>query len=133
MALKLLHLTVPGFGGSKMQAKLNKASAPHWWCSKKTSDYFNVWLGYHPILSFDCWVDNVKLIYNRVTRKTRNTPGVHTRVLGWGTVESMEWIWIFGAYFNHIAEALIERGYIRGENLFGAPYDFRKAPSMHNL
>ncbi|XP_055295032.1 phospholipase A2 group XV-like [Sitodiplosis mosellana] len=121
-------ILIPGFGGSKMEAKLNKPTAPHWWCSKK-SDYFNIWLDYHPVLSFDCWMDNLKLVYDPETRKTKNTPGVVTRVIGWGSTESMEWIWIFGAYFNYISEALVNRGYIRGKNLFGAPYDFRKGPN----
>lgn len=75
-------------------------------------------------------MDNLKLVYNPTTRITKNTPGVQTRVYGWGTTESMEWIWIFGEYFHYIAESLVERGYVRGENLFGAPYDFRKGPSM---
>ena len=74
-------------------------------------------------------MDNLKLVYDSETRKTKNTPGVVTRILGWGTTESMEWIWIFGPYFNFISEALVKHGYIRGINLFGAPFDFRKGPS----
>lgn len=78
-------------------------------------------------------MDNLKLVYNPSTRKTKNTPGVSTRVYGWGTTETSEWIWVFGAYFKYIAESLVRRGYVRGESLFGAPYDFRKGPSTCSL
>lgn len=49
----------------------------------------------------------------------------------------MEWIdttyiidnYDFGAYFTHIVDALVQRGYTRKNNIFGAPYDFRRGPS----
>lgn len=34
-----------------------------------------------------------------------------------------------GEYFYGIVTALVNRGYERGVNIFGAPYDFRKGPS----
>lgn len=81
----------------------------------------------------------MKLTYNNLTRKTRNTPGVETKLPEWGRVEDMEWVdttpvidrYDFGAYFYYISNALIDRGYSRGETLFGAPYDFRKGPSKY--
>ena len=37
---------------------------------------------------------------------------------------------VSASYFNPIIEFLIKNfGYVRGQNLRGAPYDFRKAPS----
>ena len=37
---------------------------------------------------------------------------------------------VSASYFNPIIEFLIKNfGYVRGQNLIGAPYDFRKAPS----
>lgn len=49
----------------------------------------------------------------------------------------MEWVdttpvvdnYDFGQYFYPIVNSLVNRGYVRGENIFGAPYDFRKGPS----
>lgn len=79
----------------------------------------------------------MKLIYDKVTRKTVSPPGVEIKVPGWGQTETIEWIDTtpvldyldFGAYFHYIADALVNLGYVRGETLFGAPYDFRKGPS----
>ena len=79
----------------------------------------------------------MKLIYDKVTRKTKSPPGVEIKVPEWGRTEAIEWIdttpildcFDFGAYFHYVADALVNRGYVRGETLFGAPYDFRKGPS----
>lgn len=79
----------------------------------------------------------MKLYYNNFTRKTQNTPGVETKLPEWSKTDALEWIdttplidrFDFGAYFFHIVDALVNRGYNRGETLFGAPYDFRKGPS----
>ncbi|XP_055306545.1 phospholipase A2 group XV-like, partial [Sitodiplosis mosellana] len=51
--------------------------------------------------------------------------------------EPIEWVdttpildyFDFGAYFYYVADALVKNGYVRGETLFGAPYDFRKGPN----
>lgn len=87
----------------------------------------------------ECWVDNMRLTYDNVTRSTRDSPGVDVTVPDWTQTTSMEWIdstpfisnYDFGAYFTFIVEALVYRGYRRGENLFGAPYDFRKGPCAY--
>lgn len=79
----------------------------------------------------------MKLTYNNVTRKTSNTPGVETQLPKWGDTEDMEMVdstpivdnYDYGAYFYYIAAALVKRGYVRGDTIFGAPYDFRKGPS----
>lgn len=63
-----------------------------------------------------------------------NAEGVEVRVPGWGTTEVIEWIDpemnYSGAYFSYIVTMLIDSGYTRRKNLHGAPYDFRKGPSM---
>lgn len=79
----------------------------------------------------------MKLTYNNNTRKTSNTPGVETILPKWSDTDDMEWVDTtpfidrldYGEYYSDIAVALANRGYERGSTLFGAPYDFRKAPS----
>ena len=79
----------------------------------------------------------MKLTYNNITRKTSNTVGVETELPKWGDTDDMEMVdstpivnnYDYGAYFYYIAAALVKRGYVRGDTLFGAPYDFRKGPS----
>ncbi|XP_011178445.1 phospholipase A2 group XV [Zeugodacus cucurbitae] len=126
---------VPGDGGSQLEAKLNKSSAPIY-CSKK-SDWYSLWLNLELLVipPIYCWVENVKLYYDEVTRTTHNSPGVEIRVPGWGDPEVVEWIDPThnkaGAYFKDIANMLVDLGYERKKNIHGAPYDFRKGPSEH--
>lgn len=79
----------------------------------------------------------MRLNYNNLTRKTSSSPGIEFKLPNWGSTEDLEWVdttpvvdrYDFGAYFYFISNALANRGYERGVNLFGAPYDFRRGPS----
>ncbi|KAM3957550.1 lysosomal phospholipase A and acyltransferase [Aphomia sociella] len=127
-------ILIPGDGGSRLEAKLNRSSVVHYICTK-TSDYFNVWLNLELLVPvvIDCWVDNTRLEYDNVTRLTRNPPGVDIKIPGWGNPDPVEWIdpshQSSGAYFNSISDALVKIGYVRNVSIRGAPYDFRKAPN----
>lgn len=118
-----------------MDAILHKPDSVHFYCQKTTDTYFNLWLNKELLVPFviDCWIDNMRLVYNRTTRKTENSPGVVTRIPGFGSSETVEWIdpshASEGAYFVNIGNALVQNGYKRDISLRGAPYDFRKAPS----
>ncbi|XP_025836355.1 group XV phospholipase A2 isoform X2 [Agrilus planipennis] len=126
---------IPGDGGSQLEAKLNKSSVVHYVCEKSTSGFFNIWLNLELLvpLVIDCWVDNVKLNYDNVTRKTFNQPGVETRIPGFGSSETVEWLdpshASTGAYFKYIGDILVKLGHERNITIKGAPYDFRKAPN----
>ena len=56
---------VPGDGGSRIEAKLNKTWVPHYFCYKK-SDWFELWLNVHYLApeAIDCWADNMRLRYD---------------------------------------------------------------------
>merc|ERR1740137_65413 len=130
-------ILIPGDGGSQIEARLNKTSTNHWWCSK-VSDWYDLWLNIEEMLTLmvQCWSDNTKLSYNSTTRTTSNAEGVETRIPGFGnTTTSVEYIDKsmrgFSTYFSLIVSKIIPFGYIRGENLHGAPYDFRKAANEH--
>lgn len=126
---------IPGDGGSQLEAKLNKSDVVHYVCTKTTKDYFNIWLNMELLVPvvIDCWIDNVKLVYDNVTRTTQNVPGVETRVPGFGSSETVEWLdpshASAGAYFKDIGNTLVSLGYERNLSIRGAPYDFRKGPS----
>lgn len=128
---------IPGDGGAQLEAKLNKTNVVHYICEKTTSDYFNIWLNMELLvpLVIDCWVDNIKLVYDNVTRKTYNAPGVDVRVPGFGSSETVEWLdpshASTGAYFKDIGNILVTLGHVRNISIKGAPYDFRKAPSKY--
>lgn len=126
---------VPGDGGSQVDAKLNKTDIVHYICDKTTKDFFNIWLNLELLvpLVIDCWVDNMKLVYDNVTRTTSNSPGVEIRIPGFGDPFTVEWLdpskVSAGAYFKYIGNALVDLGYERNVSIRGAPYDFRKAPN----
>ena len=133
---KYPFVIIPGDGGNRLYAKLDKPKVPHRYCDKKTDDYFLLWLSIEEILPLviDCFIDNIKLNYNNETRKSFNTPGVDIKVLDFGQTESVEYLDTFKIsptiYFANIVESLVQKhGYVKGKNVRGAPYDWRKAPN----
>ncbi|KAF4525963.1 hypothetical protein B566_EDAN000754 [Ephemera danica] len=108
-------ILVPGDGGSQIEAKLNKTSVVHYLCQKTSSDFFSLWLNLELLvpLVIDCFVDNMRLEYDNVTRLTRNSPGVETRVPGFGNSSTVEWLDPSeaspGAYFHNIAEMFVTK------------------------
>ena len=81
---------VPGDGSNILEARLNKPSAPHWYCSK-TSDWYRLWLNTANLLSAtSCWADNIRLEVDPTTGRASNAPGVETRVPFWGSTEGLE-------------------------------------------
>lgn len=128
-------IMLPGDGGSRLQAKLDRLNVTHKYCERKTNDWFDLWLNLSLLVpfAFDCWLDNMKLEYNYTTRRTQNSPGVSVRVKDFGKSESVEYVdpakVIGTGYFDSIVRELILLGYERNKNIFGAPYDFRRAPN----
>lgn len=130
---------VPGDGGSQFEARLDKPTVQHIFCTHKTDNWYSLWLNLELLGPYilDCFVDNMKLTYDPVTRTTKNQPGVEIRQPGFGNTSSVEWLDSsqLGAtsYFYHIVESLVkDLGYKRNVTVRGAPYDFRKAPNEMN-
>lgn len=128
-------ILVPGDGGSQLQAKLNKPEVVHYFCNKKTQNFFDLWLNLELLLPYvlDCWVDNMRLVYDNNTRTTKNAPGVDIRVPGFGNTSTVEFLDPSqispSTYFHAIVNMLVDIGYTRDVDVRGAPYDFRKAPN----
>nr|XP_034172371.1 phospholipase A2 group XV-like isoform X2 [Osmia lignaria] len=135
-SLVVYYTYIQGDGGSQVEAKLNKTTVVHYVCEKTSNDYFNIWLNLELLvpLVIDCWIDNMKLNYDNVTRTTRNQDGVDIRIPGWGDPFVVEYLDPSkaspGVYFKDIGNMLVDNlGYIRNYSLRGAPYDFRKGPN----
>ncbi|KAM0732660.1 Lysosomal phospholipase A and acyltransferase [Formica fusca] len=129
-------ILIPGDGGSQIEAKINKTSVVHYICERVSNDYFSLWLNMELLVPvvIDCFIDNLKLNYDNVTRSTSNQPGVDIRIPGWGNPLVVEYIDPSkaspGSYFSDIGNMLVNNmGYVRNVSLRGAPYDFRKGPN----
>ncbi|XP_043563102.1 group XV phospholipase A2 [Chiloscyllium plagiosum] len=126
---------VPGDLGNQLEAKLNKPSVVHYMCTKKTDDYFTLWLNLELLLPLviDCWIDNIRLIYNTTTKTTQTPPGVDVRIPGFGKTYPLEFLdpskRTVGIYFYTLVKSMVEWGYLRDEDVRGAPYDWRRAPN----
>lgn len=52
-------ILIPGDGGSRLQAKLDRNEVQHYYCEKKSGDWFDLWLNLSLLVPFalDCWMD----------------------------------------------------------------------------
>ncbi|KAJ8686526.1 hypothetical protein QAD02_022320 [Eretmocerus hayati] len=132
-------ILIPGDGGNQVDARLNKTSTVHYVCEKQSKGFFNIWLNLEllvPII-IDCWIDNMKLIYNNETRLTSYPEGVEIRIPGWGDPFVVEYLDPSraspGSYFKEIGNMLVTKlNYTPNVSLRGAPYDFRKGPNEND-
>lgn len=52
-------ILLPGDGGSRLQAKLDRQDVAHHYCERKSNNWFDLWLNLSLLVPFalDCWVD----------------------------------------------------------------------------
>uniref|UniRef100_H2ZNW2 Uncharacterized protein n=1 Tax=Ciona savignyi TaxID=51511 RepID=H2ZNW2_CIOSA len=131
-------LLVPGVLGSQLEGKLNKPDVVSILCSKQ-SDWYSLWLNLEQLVPWevDCWVDNIKMLYNNETRQVRNNYGVQTRVPQFGSTYAFEYLdkdkyGIGSLYFAPLVDYMTcNLGYTKLKDLFGAPFDWRLSPLQH--
>ena len=76
-----------------------------------------------------------RLSYDSTTGEYGSAPGVETRVPGFGHTSSIEYLdpntkfWSVTNYFHDMVKHFVDKGYVRGKNIVGAPYDWRYSPS----
>ncbi|XP_068168202.1 phosphatidylcholine-sterol acyltransferase [Antennarius striatus] len=124
---------VPGNLGNRLEAKIDKPSLVNWWCFRRTDHWFTLWIDLNMFIPYivDCWIDNIKLVYNRTSRRSYNSPGVQVRVPGFGQTYPIEFLdnARLAGYFHTMVQHLVNMGYVRNETVRGAPYDWRLAPN----
>lgn len=123
-------ILVPGALASRIEAKLNKSERSHFYCSK-TSDWYTLWLKLQSLIgpAVNCWADNFKMEFNEGVFS--NTPGVETRVPGFGEGHTLDYVDNFSYihYFKDLVDAVMSLpGAQDGVSVRSAPYDFRYSP-----
>lgn len=130
-------ILVPGNGGNQLEARLTRGYKPsslfcHWYpILKQKGGWFRQWFDPGVLLApfTQCFADRMMLFYDKDLDDYRNAPGVETRVLHFGSTQSLLYLdpslKRATAYMAPLVESLEEIGYVSGETLFGAPYDFR--------
>ncbi|XP_061825884.1 phosphatidylcholine-sterol acyltransferase [Nerophis lumbriciformis] len=128
-------IIVPGNLGNRLEAKIDKPHLVHWMCYRKTDHWFPLWIDLNMFMPIgvDCWIDNIRLVYNRTTRQSFNSPGVQVRVPGFGQTYPIEFLDNnkLAGYFHSMVQHLVNIGYKRNETVRGAPYDWRLTPNQN--
>ncbi|KAK9814182.1 hypothetical protein WJX72_001833 [[Myrmecia] bisecta] len=124
-------ILLPGLGGSALEARLNRSSAPAWYCST-SHDWQVAWFSAYEATRPDCFLDELQVIYDPVTKRYHNQTGVEVRPYDFGGLDGVKSIdpsssYFYGTYVELVKELTGNHGYNEGVNLFGAPYDFRLA------
>ena len=77
------------------------------------------------------------MVLNTSSGRFSNSPGVQSRIPYFGDTKGIEYLdpstKRVGEYFGSFVQALVDSGYVRGQNIRAAPYDFRNAPGKFYL
>ncbi|KAJ6321035.1 hypothetical protein OIU78_016267 [Salix suchowensis] len=90
-------LQVPGNGGNQLEARLTRGYKPsslfcHWYpIVKQKGGWFRLWFDAGVLLApfTQCFADRMTLFYDKDLDDYRNAPGVETRVLHFGSTQSL--------------------------------------------
>ncbi|KAK4559883.1 hypothetical protein RGQ29_008890 [Quercus rubra] len=131
-------ILIPGNGGNQLEAKLTSDYKPSsLYCNKwnpvrkDKEGWFRLWFDPSVLLApfTKCFAERMTLYYHPDLDDFRNAPGVQTRVPHFGSTQSLLYLDPYlkhiTAYMAPLVESLEQIGYVNGETLFGAPYDFR--------
>ncbi len=69
MTVVQLVLPCAGLAGSVLEAKLNRTSAPAWYCARKTDGFRVVWLSLSEASRPVCLLDELAVFYNATTER----------------------------------------------------------------
>lgn len=127
-------ILVPGFACSRLVANVQPDRPGVSEACKKQSGYQELWISLLKFLpsNIDCWADQVSLRYDPETSFARDAEGVSVDVAHFGSPESTRYVDTklpnLTRYYGKIIERYRSLGYQAGENLFSAPFDYRRAP-----
>ncbi|ETW50421.1 hypothetical protein PFMALIP_01587 [Plasmodium falciparum MaliPS096_E11] len=134
---------LPGLGGSTLIAEYKNATIHS--CSRYllNSKPFRIWISLSRLLSIQsniyCTFDTIRLKYDEKKNIYYNQPGVFIDVEKFGNLKGIEYLDYFNntgigitKYFNVVGQYFTSHGYVDGESIIGAPYDWRYPLSQQN-
>ncbi len=80
-----------------------------------------------------------RLKFDPKTGKYSDNDGVETRIPGFGMTSSIEYLdpstkfYDATLYFHAMVDYFVGKGYTRGKDIVGAPYDWRVSPSKYMM
>eukprot|EP01104_Vermistella_antarctica_P017259 TRINITY_DN608_c2_g1_i1.p1 TRINITY_DN608_c2_g1~~TRINITY_DN608_c2_g1_i1.p1 ORF type:complete len:449 (-),score=100.90 TRINITY_DN608_c2_g1_i1:125-1471(-) len=132
-------LLMPALTGSAIEMRLNmtEEEKPHWWC-EKTSDWFYAWavstIDLLPVIN-ECFLSEFILEYNNKTHTSAPPSGVETRVsFAKGGLQAVDYLDAKDKdpmWHVIITNLTTNYGYVYGESIRAAPYDWRYGPDHY--
>ncbi|XAR61981.1 Phosphatidylcholine--sterol O-acyltransferase [Bertholletia excelsa] len=131
-------ILVPGNGGNQLEARLTAASTrPQAYSARgatrltRTGGLVRLWFDLTVLFApyTRCFAHRMMLYYDSAVDDYRNAPGVETRAPHFGSTKALLYLnpclKVITSYMAPLVKSLEHIGYVDGETLFGAPYDFR--------
>lgn len=123
---------IPGTMGSLLRATVTDRKT-HWYCPKNL-DNVDIWINEEYFIPplVNCLGDWLTMEYDPVTKDAVNQPGVKMDIVDFGGVDGMAYLDdLFNSthllpYMHIYIKHLEKQGYTIGQNIFGAPFDWRR-------
>nr|CAB3480797.1 unnamed protein product [Digitaria exilis] len=128
-------ILVPSYTCSTLDARLTDEYRPPpgmpWCGAMKGKGWFRLWKNHTALQDprlMPCYADQLRLVFDHAADDYRNAPGVETRVVAFGSTHGfVDDPATKDTCMAKLVTTLERVGYRDGDNLFGAPFDFRYA------
>ncbi|KJP85828.1 hypothetical protein AK88_04535 [Plasmodium fragile] len=129
-------ILLPGVGGSTLIVDYKNAMIHSCSSDPLNSKPFRIWLSLTRLFSITsnvyCTFDTLRLLYDNEKKIYMNQPGVNITVEDYGRLKGIEYLDYINntgigvtKYYNTIGSHFLSNGYVDGESILGAPYDWR--------
>ncbi|SCO93092.1 phosphatidylcholine-sterol acyltransferase, putative [Plasmodium malariae] len=133
---KLTTYLLPGVGGSTLIAQYKNALIPSCGSNVLNSEPFRIWFSIKRLFSVTtniyCTLDTIRLNYDVEKKLYVNQPGVNISVEEFGKLKGVRHLdyirntaIAITRYYHILASQFTSNGYVEGESIIGAPYDWR--------
>jgi len=131
-------ILIPGLTGSGLQDKLDNADLP--FLCPKNKDWERIWIEPGRMVQVSCFLDQLRQTFDDETQSFSNTEGVEMDTIDFGGVHGVDYLAYNSDgypinstdYLAPLIANLESAGYVVGQNLAAAPYDWRQTKNPNN-